>query len=66
MKNNLIELSAYRDVEAFDFAGYNRRAELRFRSSQIRYWLTTIMDLLVTASIAGCTVFCCYLAWTML
>ena len=66
MKNNVIELYAYRNVEAFDYASYNRRAEIRFRNSQIRLWITTAVDLLATATIAGCTVFCCYLALTML
>ena len=58
MKNNLIELSVYRDPEPFDYAGYNRRAAIRFRSS--------IVEALLTLSITGCTIFCCYLAWTML
>lgn len=66
MKNNLIELSVYRDPEPFDYAGYNRRAAIRFRSSQIRFWLNTIVEALLTLSITGCTIFCCYLAWTML
>lgn len=66
MKNNVIELSQYRDAEPFDFSAYNRRAEARFRSSQIRFWLSTVADTLATAIITGCTVFCCYLAFTML
>lgn len=66
MKQNVIELYQYRDVEPFDYAAYNRRAELRFRSSQIRFWLSTVADILATITITGCTLFCCYLAFTML
>ena len=66
MKNNVIELYQYRDAEPFDFYGYNRRAEARFRSSQIRFWISTAADVLATLVITGCTVFCCYLAFTML
>ena len=66
MKNNVIELYQYRDIEPFDFAAYNRRAEIRFRNSQIRFWLSTAADIMATVVIAGCTLFCCYLAITML
>ena len=66
MKNNVIELYQYRDIELFDFAAYNRRAEIRFRNSQIRFWLSTAADIMTTVVIAGCTLFCCYLAFTML
>ena len=66
MKNNVIELYQYRDIEPFDFAAYNRRAEIRFRNSQIRFWLSTAADIMATLVIAGCTLFCCYLAFTML
>ena len=66
MKNNVIQLYQYRDAEPFDYYAYNRRAEIRFRNSQIRYWISTVVDVLATTAIAGCTVFCCYLALTML
>ena len=66
MKNNVIELYQYRDIEPFAFAAYNRRAEIRFRNSQIRFWLSTAADIMATVVIAGCTLFCCYLAFTML
>lgn len=66
MKNNVIELYNYRDAEPIDFSAYNRRSELRFRSSQIRFWISTTVDVLATLAITGCTVFCCYLALTML
>lgn len=66
MKNNVIELYQYRDREPFDYAGYNRRAEARFRSSQIRFWISTVIEAIATITIAGCTLFCCYLAFTML
>lgn len=66
MKNNIIELYAYQEPKTFDYAGYNRRAELRFRAAQIRFWVSTAVDTLATVAITGCTVFCCYLALTML
>ena len=66
MKQNIIELSAYREPETFDYTGWNRRAELRFRNAQIRFWLSAVIDTAATIAITGCTVFCCYLALTML
>jgi len=66
MKNNVIEIYQYRDIEPFDFSACNRRAEIRFRNSQIRFWLSTIVDTMATVAIVGCTLFCCYLAFTML
>lgn len=66
MKNNVIELYSYREPKTFDFSGYNRRAELRFRSAQIRFWVGAVVDTVATLAITGCTVFCCYLALTML
>lgn len=66
MKKNMIALYPYRDAEPFDFTAYNRRAETRFRSSMVRFWLSTVLDTLCTVAITGCTVFCCYLAFTML
>ena len=66
MKNNLIELYTYQEPAAFDYSGFNRRAEARFRAAQIRYWLSTVVDTVATVAITGCTVFCCYLALQML
>lgn len=66
MKNNVIELYQYQDIDTFNYNEFNRRAELRFRAAQIRYWISTVVDVLATTTIAGCTVFCCYLAFTML
>ncbi len=64
--NNVIELSQYRQPEAFDFSAYNRRAQTRLRNSEIRAWITSIVDNCVTVTIAVCTVFCVGLAFTML
>ena len=66
MKNNVIELYNYRDAEPFDLSEYNHRAQVRFRNSQIRFWISTAAEILSTLIITGCTVFCCYLAFTML
>lgn len=66
MKNNVIELSAYRQPEPFDYAACNRRAEIRLRSSEFRAWTLHIVETAVTAAIGICTVFCVCLALTML
>ena len=66
MRNNVIELSAYRQPEAFDYAEYNRRAKSRYRNSEIRAWILQMTETAVTAAIGVCTVFCVYLAFTML
>lgn len=66
MKNNVIELNAYRRPEAFDYAGYNRRAVTRYRNSEIRAWTLHLVETAVTAAIGLCTVFCVILAFTML
>ena len=64
--NNVIELSNYRKPEPFDYAAYNRRAEARFRNSEIRAWILHLIETLVTATIGICTVICVVLALTML
>ena len=64
--NNVIELSRYRKSEPFDFEAYNRRAQIRFRNSEIRAWILQLTETLVTAAIGICTVFCVVLAFTML
>lgn len=66
MRNNIIELAQYRTAEPFDFAAYNRRAEARFRGSELRAWILHVVETAVTAAIGICTVFCVCLAFTML
>lgn len=66
MKNNVIELRRYRRPEPFDFSGYNRRAELRFRRSELRAWILCLAEAVMTLGIGVCAVFCVYLAITML
>ena len=66
MKDNVIELRRYRQPEAFDFAAYNRRAEQRFRRSELWAWILHLTETAVTLAIGGCAVFCVYLAITML
>ena len=64
--NNIIELSNYRKPEPFDYTAYNRRAEARYRNSEIRAWILHLTETVVTAAIGMCTVFCVILAFTML
>lgn len=66
MKNNIIELSAYRQPQPFDYAACNRRAEIRLRNSELRAWILHIVETAVTAAIGLCTLFCVGLAITML
>lgn len=66
MKHNVIALNVYRDTEPFDYAGWNRRAEARFRAAQLRRWIVFFLDAVTTLAITGCTVFCCWLALLML
>jgi len=66
MRNNVVELYHYREHEPFDYHGFNHRARVRFRNAQIRCWISTFLDAAATIAITGCTVFCCYLALTML
>ena len=66
MKNNIIKLYTDRLPEPFDYAEYNKRAEIRFRSSEIRAWILHITEVAVTAVIGLCTLFCMYLTITML
>lgn len=66
MKHNVIELANYRHPEAFDYRAYNRRAEIRFRNSEVRAWILHVVETAVTAAIGICTLFCVYLAFTML
>lgn len=61
MRNNIIELYHYRDPRT-----NGRQAGISYRSSMIRYWLTTITETLLTLSVSACTIFCMYLAYTML
>ncbi len=64
--NNMIDLSLYRQPEAFDFAEANRRAALRYRNSEVRAWTMHLVETAVTAAIGVCSLFCVYLAFTML
>ena len=66
MKNNVIELSNYRPYEGFNYAAYNKRANTRLRNSELRAWTLHIVEIAVTAAIGICSVFCVYLAFTML
>ena len=67
MKNqNVIVLSQYRQPQSFDFVAYNRRAEIRLRNSERRAWISSMVENIVTATIGICSVFCVYLALTML
>lgn len=66
MKNNVIEFAKYRSSPVFDYESYNRRAEIRFRNSEIRAWILHLVETAVTAAIGICTVFCVCLAFTML
>ena len=66
MKNNIIELYPSYRAEAFDYAECNRRAKIRFRSSEIRAWILHLTEVAVTAAIGICTLFCMYLTITML
>ena len=64
--NKIIELSNYLQAEPFDYAASNRRAALRYRNSEIRAWTMHLIEMAVTASIGICSLFCVYLAFTML
>lgn len=64
--NNIIDLSFYRQPESFDYASANRRAALRYRNSEIRAWIMHAVETAVTATIGICSLFCVYLAFTML
>ncbi len=64
--NNIIDLSLYRQPEPFDFGAYNRRAAIRFRRSEARAQVLFLVETAVTAAIGLCSLFCVYLAFTML
>ena len=66
MENKVIKLANYRQAEPFDYYAYNRRAEIRFRNSELRAWILHAVETAVTVAIGICTVFCVYLAFTML
>ena len=63
--NNYIELYRYKDT-AGKQAAQERFDHIRFKSSMVRYWLFTIADTVATLSVGICTLFCIYLAYTML
>lgn len=56
MKNNVIQLYSHN----------NSRFATQQHEKRIRIWLLTIADTLATVSIGCCTLFCMYLAYTML
>lgn len=64
--NNVIELSHYRKPEPFDYLAYNRRAESRYKNSELRAWIMHLVEAAVTAAIGVCSLCCVYLAFTML
>lgn len=63
MKNNVFALYDYKDSAP-------KSSELcvhrRALSAKIFFWISYIIDITATIAITGCTVFCCYLALTML
>lgn len=63
MKNNILALYDYQDKapENSEF-----RVHRRAFGAQICFWISHIIDMTATIAITGCTVFCCYLALTML
>lgn len=61
MKNQVIELSRYRHQKiSYQYA------DEPYASKSLRCWLLTIADTIMTLSVSVCTVFCMYLAYTML
>lgn len=66
MKQPVIFLHSYQDPAPFDFGAYNRRAAMRFRMATIRWWVNLVIDAAATLAITGCTIFCCWIALTML
>lgn len=66
MNQPIISLNSYRDPIPFDFGAYNRRAAARFRLAKIRWWVNLVVDVVATLAITGCTIFCCWIALTML
>jgi hypothetical protein len=65
MKSNVIELYPNRASD-FDYEGYNRRAELRFRRAEIRRTAAAVVETAVAAAIGiGFTV-CMLIFFTML
>ncbi len=63
MKNNVLALYDYKDSTP-------KRSELcvhrRAISENICFWISYMIDIIATIAITGCTIFCCYLALTML
>ena len=64
--NNVIQLSQYRTYEPFDYEAYNQRAVARYKNSELRAWILSIVETAVTIAIGVCCLCCVYLALTML
>ena len=58
MKDNILTLYDYKDTKCHSCH--------HALGKQIFSWISRIIDTAVTIAIVCCTVFCCYLAWTML
>ena len=65
MKSNVISLYPNRTA-GFDYSGYNRRAELRFRRAERRRNAVCAVETLVTAAIGIGFTLCVLLFFTML
>ena len=61
MKNNVISLYHYSP----SCTKYKNTGE-SYRSSVLRNWIATVTEAVFTLTICGCSVFCVYLAFTML
>ena len=61
MKNNVIRLDHYNSS-----ATEVKTAREPYRSSTLRNWIETVTETVFTLTICGCSLFCVYLAFTML
>ena len=61
MKNNIIDFPNY----IAHSAQHKHSGEMQ-RNRGARLWLETITDTIYRLTISGCTIFCIYLAYTML
>ena len=62
MKHNLLTCYDYQDQPAGSF----RKQKALSLRNEVCCWISYVVDTLATIAITGCTVFCCYLALTML
>ena len=63
MKKNVLALCDYQDPCNQNHTRNMRRCGF---IQELLYWISYAVDTAATIAITGCTVFCCYLAWTML